>query len=314
MKIEDTRKFFQSIIEREIIFIRKELQGCPRHQWTNVQVYKNYRFCNVHRCYDKTFILIDILEKKLLEHKLGSLHPGLRTVLRWSASNDLIQWLIDNLAYNTSIAEELELANTGKPERLFASILDAYHNGVIHLVTGSFIVKRYGNDYEEMLAYYRVGSQFYAKMIQSSETIKSKDAVKFFKDNAPWCADFGAYCIVSDWLYLIPDKFSDKYEWTAYGPGAFNGINLIESTTKTTYLDRLRMLHTIWWTNGKELVAKVLAETGLSYEGLDDLCIRKGFYPMTKLLEKPLMLDVEHWLCEYAKYCRGWAKKKYVRN
>lgn len=304
--IADTINFFTSIIEREKIFIRKELWHLPKEQYTDVPVYKHYRFCNVHRCYDKTFILLNNLDAKLF----SPLHPGLRTMLRWTSCNPLIQWLIDNCTYNTEVAFALMNANKGYPEQLIAMILDAYHNGVIPLVTGSFIVKRYGDDYAEMLAYYKAGTDFY-KELTEGRICTSKDAVDFFKKTAPWCADFGAYCIVSDWLYLTPEKFTDRYEWTAYGPGAFNGINLIIPTTKCDYLKHLQELYSIWRIHGKELLYKICSDLNLTPEGLDDLCKREGYLPMSKLLTQPLMLDVEHWLCEYAKYVRGWAKKKY---
>ena len=234
----DTLKYFRSIIEREEIFIRKELLALPKEQWTNVEVYKKYRFCNVHRCYDRTYKLLNILEKKIWMYAQQHLHPGLRTMLRWTACNPLIEWIIDNYIFDTDLHSfrlDVQKANNGAPEPLIARILDAYHDRVIPLVTGSFIVKRYGNDYEEMLAYYRVGARFYSLLVDGA-IHTSKQAVQFFKDHAPWCADFGAYCIVSDWLYILSEKFDDRYEWTAYGPGAFNGINLIVPTTKRNYL------------------------------------------------------------------------------
>ena len=307
--------YFRSIIEREVIFIRKELLGLDRKYWTDVPVYQKYRFCNVHRCYDKTFRLINELDLLLTDIN-RPLHPGLRTVLRWSASNSLIQWLIGNLRYKTSVANAIVEANKGQPENLFASILDAYNDNIISLVSGSFIVKRYGNDFEEMCLYYKAGTEFYQEFIEpflkEGKKRTSKDAVKFFKDHAPWCADFGAYCIVSDWLYIEPDLWLDKYTWTAYGPGAFRGINLIISTPKTKYLHNLTLLREEWLKYANEMLTEIILETtGLSVNALDNLCIKRGFLPISKLLTEPLMLDVEHWLCEYAKYMRGWARKKY---
>lgn len=308
----DDTLYFYSIVDREIIFIRKELQCLPKEQWTKTPVYQKYRFCNVHRCYDKTYKLLKVLEDTLVARNMGDLHPGLRTLLRWLASNELIEWYIDNLRNNTEIAEHIAQANCNHPEQLFAVTLDAYQHHKVKLCTGSFIVKRYGNDFEQMLAYYNVGTKFYEDGIQAPELMTSKDAVKFFKQTAPYCAEFTAYCIVSDWLYLRPDKFTDKYEWTAYGPGAFRGINLLIPTTRKNYIEHLKELHKLWCENAEEMLHYILKETGLTKEQLDTLCIDKGYLPMSELLTKPLMLDVEHWLCEYAKYRRGYARKKYV--
>lgn len=312
--MQDEVLYFYSIADREIIFIRKELQKLSQDQWTNTPVYKKYRFCNVHRCYDKTYKLLSILDKLLAGQGYGNLHPGLRTVLRWLASNELIEWYIDNLRYNTELAPYIQEANCNHPEKLFAYTLDAYQHNGIKLCTGSFIVKRCGRDYEQMLSYYKVGTEFYEKGILDPEPMTSKDAVKFFKKNAMYCAEFTAYCIVSDWLYLRPEKFTDKYEWTAYGPGAFRGINLLVPTTRKNYIEHLKALHTSWKENAPEMLNYILKETNLTKDELDLLCVQCGYLPMSKLLLEPLMLDVEHWLCEFAKYCRGYSRRKYVRR
>ena len=305
--------YFYSIVDREIIFIRKELQKLPQDEWTKTEVYRKYRFCNVHRCYDKTFKLLSILDKLLAAAGYGNLHPGLRTVLRWLAGNDLIEWYIDNLRYETELAVYIQEANCGHPEQLFAFTLDAYQHDLVKLCTGSFIVKRFGRDYDQMLSYYKVGTEFYEKGIQDPEPMTSKDAVKFFKKNAMYCAEFTAYCIVSDWLYLRPEKFTDKYEWTAYGPGAFRGINLLKPTTRKNYIEHLKELHISWKENAPDVLNYILREVGMTKDELDTLCIQNGYLPMSKLLLEPLMLDVEHWLCEFAKYCRGYSRRKYVR-
>lgn len=312
--MNDDTLYFWSIVDREIIFIRKELQHLPKEQWTNTPVYQKYRFCNVHRCYDKTFKLLSELDNVLFSVGYGHLHPGLRTVLRWLASNELIQWYIDNVRYNTELNSYIKEANSGYPENLFAATLDSYQKGRIKLCSGSFIVKRCGRDYEQMLNYYKVGTEFYEKGIRSPEEMTSKDAVKFFTKNAVYCAEFTAYCIVSDWLYLRPEKFTDKYEWTAYGPGAFRGINLLVPTTRKNYIEHLKALHTSWKENAPEMLNYILKETNLTKDELDSLCVQCGYLPMSKLLLKPLMLDVEHWLCEFSKYRRGYSRRKYVRT
>ena len=308
---EHIDNYFDSIVEREVIFIRKELLKQPRAQWTDVEVYKKYRFCNVHRCYDRTFKLI-----KRFSDLLGGIHPGLRTVLRWLASNQLLEWLICNFDA-PDLHDDLMLANDGCPDNLFNKILLAYHNGVIPLVSGSFIVKRYGNDLEQMLWLYTRGTEFNDKFVTPytaiGKTCTSEDAVQFFRSHRYYVNWFSAYCIISDWIYLLPDMFTDLYTWTAFGPGAYNGIQLLAGRiSKKQYLPCLQALWEEWNHRAPEMFDAVLKQTGLTRDRLNELCKISHYYPMEDLLLTPTMLDVEHWLCEYAKYARGWAKKKYA--
>ena len=307
--------YFESIVEREAIFIRKELLKQPREQWTDVEVYKKYRFCNVHRCYDKTFKLI-----KQLSDELGGIHPGLRTVLRWLASNPLLEYLIDGVHYfsdNARLHDALFDANDGSPEELFNIILEDYHKGKIPLVSGSFIVKRYGNDLEQILWLYTRGTEFNDKFVTpyaiEGKECTSENAVQFFRSHRYYVNWFSAYCIVSDWIYLLPDMFTDLDTWTAFGPGAYNGIQLLAGRiSKKQYLPCLQALWEEWNHRAPEMFDDVLKQTGLTRDRLNELCKENHYYPMEDLLLTPTMLDVEHWLCEYAKYARGWAKKKYV--
>lgn len=311
--------YFQSIVEREEVFIRKELLKLPQKEWTDVEVYRLYRFCNVHRCYDKTFKLLH-----RLSDTIGGLNPGLRTVLRWTANNQLIQFLLDktedkewwDLLVNANDAIEID----EDVKRLFKAILKVVDSGLFNLSTGSFIVKRYGNDFEEMCKYYEAGIKFWHEFdypfINEGKKRSSKEAVQFFKDNAPWCADFGAYCIVSDWFYLEPEMFTDLDTWTAYGPGAYRGICKIVGTdiSKTQYLSCLRQLREEWVRRAPDMFDQILVDTGLTRDRLNELCKENDYYQLEDLILNPIMLDIEHWLCEYAKYARGWAKKKYKKD
>ena len=83
-------------------------------------------------------------------------------------------------------------------------------------------------------------------------------------------------------------------------------------TTRKNYIEHLKMLHTSWKENADEMLKYILKETNLTLDALDKLCTDHGYLPMSKLLLEPLMLDVEHWLCEYAKYRRGYSRRKYV--
>ena len=307
-------KFFQSIIDREELFINKELLELPQKDWTDVEVYKQYRFCNVHRCYDKTFRLI-----RQFSDLLGGIHPGLRTVLRWTACNPLIEFLMRKYKEDIEWRDAIDMANDESPNLLFRAILAAYHRGDVPLVSGSFIVKRYGNDLEQMLWLYSTGTAFDDIFVSEYNTtgkqFTTKEATEFFRSHRYYINWFSAYCIISDWIYLLPEMFTDLYSWTAYGPGAYRGICYIldEDIGKRRYLSQLQILRKIWENRAPEMFDQILTDTGLTRDRLNELCQERGYKHLEDLLLNPIMLDVEHWLCEYAKYARGWAKKKYRR-
>ena len=297
--------FYNTIVEREAIFVRKELLKQPK-PYTTDKVLANYRFCNVHRNLDKTFVLLQ---------KLNIENTGLRVMLRWMASNPMLECIYTVLNEPKCIEHDMwrgawHKAQNGEPDALIKRILWAYHNQNIPLVSGSFIVKRDGDDEKELRAYYDCGVAFWAKL--NNGTINTtKNAVKFFKDNAPWCADFGAYCIVSDFIYTDPDCFSDLFTWTAFGPGAFRGINDIVPTTRANYLDHLRELRCDWELRGRDLLTDLCNRVDMADYEIAHLCELHGFADLPYMLTHPLMLDVEHWLCELHKYIRGYAKRKY---
>lgn len=295
------KDFLEIIIEREAIFVRKELLHLPRTEWTNDRIYKAYAFCNVHRNYDRTYRLLQQLQIK---------STGLRVMLRWQASNPMLQWLLANKD-DPELKSAWQLANNGADvEPLIAIVLKAYRMLGVPLVSGSFIVKRYGDDEEQMLAYYRAGEQF-KNLLERGTISSTQEAVMYFRKSCPWCADFTAYCIVSDFIYLCPDHFTDLHTWTAFGPGAFRGINDIVGTTKKTYLLRLQDLKEEWTKAGQQMLNELCARTNTTEEELSALCEKENVADICYQIANPLMLDVEHWLCEFHKYHRGYAKRTY---
>lgn len=295
------KDFLETIIEREAIFVRKELLHLPKTDWTNDRIYKLYAFCNVHRNYDRTFRLLQKLQIK---------STGLRVMLRWQASNPMLQWLLANKA-DPELKQAWDDANLcGVPHKLIKIILRAYRELGVPLVSGSFIVKRYGDDAEQMYTYYSVGEQFKG-LLECGAISSTQEAVMYFRKCAPWCADFTAYCIVSDFIYLYPDHFTDLHTWTAFGPGAFRGINDIVGTTKKTYLLRLQDLKEEWTKAGQQMLNELCARTNTTEEELSALCEKENVADICYQLTHPLMLDVEHWLCEFHKYNRGYAKRIY---
>lgn len=314
--------YFNSIVEREAIFVRKELLGLPREQWTNDKTFATYRFCNVHRCYDKTFVLLTRIDA-LWKRNYGTPMPaGLRTMLRWSSANPFLQRVIDtlnNVISPVTLVLRLalrELNATGDPYTFIRKWYELYAYDVVPLTTASFYVKRFKDDIAQLHSLYTVGTALEAKIahaVAAGTPWSAKNAVDYLRHNCLGVGTFVAYCIVSDWMYLQPTAFCDLYTWAAYGPGAFNGINrmLVTPVDKHKYVSALHELLGIWMNNPSSLVDRLCSSVNISPSEITALCEKRGYPDLISLLTHPMMLDVEHWLCEYEKYARGHAKLKY---
>lgn len=313
--------YFNSIVEREAIFVRKELLGLPREQWTNDKTFATYRFCNVHRCYDKTFVLLTRIDA-LWKRNYGTLMPaGLRTMLRWSSVNPFLQCVIDALNNIHSPVTLMlrpvlkELNATGEPYTFISKWYELYACGIVPLTTASFYVKRFKDDIAQLHSLYAVGTALEEKIVRAvaaGTPWSVKNAVAYLQNNCLGIGPFVAYCIVSDWMYLQPTAFCDLYTWAAYGPGAFNGVNrmVVTPVDKREYITALRRLLGIW-TNNSSLVDRLCSSVNIPPNEITALCEKRGYPDLISLLTHPMMLDVEHWLCEYEKYARGRAKLKY---
>ena len=82
----EEKKFLDLVSERESIFVKKSLLKTPA-PFTDDPVLATYKFCNVHRCLDKTYFLIQSLN---LSNK------ALIGLLRWSSSFSLLSYLKSN--------------------------------------------------------------------------------------------------------------------------------------------------------------------------------------------------------------------------
>ena len=81
-------QYLVSIVERCAVFVRKELLGLPRQEWTKDPVYAKYKFCNAFRCLDATYKLL---------WDLGIKSAGLRAVLRFCASRPMLEHIKEKL-------------------------------------------------------------------------------------------------------------------------------------------------------------------------------------------------------------------------
>lgn len=309
-------QYLVSIVERCAIFVRKELLCLPRQEWTKDPVYAKYKFCNAFRCLDATYKLL---------WDLGIKSAGLRAVLRFCASRPMLEHIKEKLrVQDKAWTDAWNKANRNLEENpdfqhgaddLIHLMLDAYMNEGINLVTGSFIVKRYGDDYNQLRSWYTGVNEIYKQMLDSPNKTTTEWMTQEIVRRVKQAGDFSAYCVVSDFIYLIPTKFDDLYTWTSWGPGAFRGINLLtgDRTTKTNYCQHIKSLVLdAWYKYAEEMKTELLKRVGLTEAQLNTLSRDKGYTAVTYLITHPTMLDAEHWLCEFQKYCRGYSRNVYV--
>lgn len=131
--------------------------------------------------------------------------------------------------------------------------------------------------------------------------------------DVPGIGPFMAYQYAIDFSYskrYLKDA-PDIYDWTSLGLGAMRGMSRIlygnpnEKKPKLA-LEFSKNLLTSW----KEYVDKTIdkeAEETINEAGEEHrTLILKNYFRFLDLK----MSDVEHWLCEYDKYCRGGSRKR----
>lgn len=305
--------YFRTIIERNAIYVRKEILNLPA-PWTTDKCFGAYRFCNVHRCLDKTFRLLE----QLPGDKRTNEYWAFRGMLRWTANNELIEYLLKNKAETLYAASVSREAVNALIKWVVYTYCEDWGNA---LTTSSFIVKRPGGpegDVYMLTSYYEGILELQpANWVAGKRTIKT--ACKLLEGKLPWCGSFTAYCIASDMMY-VPYALcnaSDRYTYASRGPGGVRGLSVIisrkdERVSSDEWEKGIPYLVNYWSSIADVLCAEL--DTSIGQRCISNMTIeQKAAYANVKeLMSNPIALDVEHWLCEFFKYYRGSAKKRYT--
>ena len=287
--------FKETVVERCAIYIRKELQNKPA-PWTDDPIFRTYRFCNVFRDLDKTYKLL----AELPRDTNNKYYWATRLMLRWSSSEQFIKETVAN-------KESVRLLLEGNAFELDGFVHWATTSYKGPLVTGSFIVKRPGGAEGDryMLRSYYEGIADLDIPSWKGKTIKA--CGKLLRDKLPWCGSFTAYCLLSDLMYEDGPLATapDLYKYAEKGPGGIRGMahllgvdpGYISTQVWEKYIQLLRQR---WEDESSDMVLSLMAKVGESYPAIEGK------------IRTPMALDVEHWLCEYYKYVRGTAKRKYL--
>lgn len=302
---ERLQLFFNTAWERHRIYTLKTI-GVPK-PWTENYVFRNYYFCNVFRRIDKT---TDYLVKNVIE-------PNEDNPELWKA--------IMLFRYISRLDTYKELQGH---EFCFLWIyrwMRSMQERKIPIFTNAFIVNSKGIDggWVDKVTYIFKLIQYFNReytALSFDDTLKSMDrleeAFTALKE-APGVGPFMAYQYCMDFAYSKRYLYSarDKFIWTYLGIGAQRGMNrlLHGEPKKTKILFDINIASWIYerWTD--EIFKHLEDEIDFTY-----MQVKKVFSSVTRKdienyyqpFRELHMGDVEHWLCEYDKFCRGGSKKR----
>lgn len=270
--------FFSTAVERENIQHKRNL-GLPA-PWTEDLVLANHRFCNVFREDDKTTQWFRANVRDRLRNKPTAV---IRATVGFRMFN---------------------LIATGKRLRsmLRAGIWDSAHvrkhlGGASQVVTGAYMVRTpYGmNKIEgicEMMEVF-LDSGVIQKLARGPSTMTLQEAHGLI-EQVPFQGHFTAYEIVTDLSHTcVLENAPDIMSWANPGPGAQRGLQWVMQREFGRGKDDMeRMLQCM-----RELLRLSWDEDNWPWQ------------------DKPwTMREVEHWLCEYDKYCRGQLGQRLKRK
>lgn len=263
--------FFQTARERYRIMLRR-VDQVPK-PWTEDNVFRDWRFCNVHREDDKTTVWF---RENVRDHLSGLPVVEATLIFRWFnriETGELIKDLLLSGHFDAQVYRE----------RL---------TGVRPIVTGAYIIKGY-DGYDKLNGVLRCLELGLPKVRRFYEQWKADDQLtleKVWRDltELDYMGGFMAYEAVSD-LRWTPgfNQVTDIMTWANAGPGCARGLGWVvgddSSIFNTSPASQKRIL---------PLLQELLA---LSQDS-------NYWLPTWRPWE---MREVEHWLCEYDKYRRA---------
>ncbi|MGD9210727.1 MAG: putative DNA base hypermodification protein [Desulfobacteraceae bacterium] len=266
-------EYFASARERYEIYLKKEICKSPK-PWTEDPVFLSWRFCNVFREDDKVTSWIRENVRK----------PYL------SDPNVFICMVICRLFNKISTLSCLK--SNGLFKKWNSMIAKTVLKGVKPVVGAAYVVRSPDGMSKldgilKMIDLIAKDTYHLCVRIEPGETTLESVWLELCK--YPCIGRFIAYEIISDlrWTSFL-DQAPDIMTWANAGPGACRGLS--------------------WLVNNDYSAVPYSASTAVQTKIIDTLRTlleysqNTDFWP--KKFPKWEMRDVEHWLCEYAKYAR----------
>jgi len=273
-QLDRLEHFFNIAYERHTIYIKKK-EGFSR-PWTKDTIYQNYYFCNVFRYLDKTsvWMIANIFNKHINE-------PDLWKHIFLSRYINKIETLKRLNKYETFKGKyDLLRSMQANKEKIFSS---------------AFIVnsKGQGGTWQDKISYIFTLLKHF-EGIDFDKIIMIQDMFSTILP-ASGVGNFMAYQYTMDFTYTrYLHNALDQDTFTCLGLGAVRGIKRILTGSPDSKKVK----------NELEIAIEILErwKKWIDWQNISDYnyC---SFYELH-------LCDVEHWLCEYDKYCRGGSKKR----
>lgn len=300
MNVQDKiRKFFNFIYDRQEIWYKRNIlkQSYP---WTNDDILKNYKFCNVYRELDGgTLAITKYLQQNYPpEQKLFNI-VAYRFFNRRNTIEHLFGGFLDPNNFSIK-AYEQKFDEIKKQENIFSN---AYLISS-HPYDSSYRSKEKHIQILLMLNDLKTNMKNFIKDLQNNS---AQDGLKIVNQYVKLAGPFLSGQILLDATYAGDIISYTANDFLVVGPGAHWGLNIIfdQKLSKKEAEEKCRYLH--------KIQAEIFSEIKMKEQkNWFDICWQNKQYPNYPYL---CLHDIQNSLCEFRKYWRlkneEKAKKRY---
>lgn len=298
--------FFKTAYERHRIYVLKK-HGCPK-PWTEDKIFQNYRFCCTFRHLDKT--------SQWINHKL--IHPNYANPNLWRII--IIARFISRISTLKKVKVILENYHD------FVDALKEIYNELRRMqaagepiFTTAFIVNSGlgGGQYVDKVSYLFILLKIMIRTYPNfdEELISTASLQSIYHK----LMEFAGISEFMSYQYLCDFKYSNRYlnnteddnTWVVLGIGAKRGLRrLLYNNHKGGLINLNDCIYILqeWKKHVEKTIEDEYTNTYCDLMGYckNEFNIIDEYKPFTDLK----LHNVEHWLCEYDKYCRGGSKKR----
>lgn len=308
---KNVKRFFATAYLRHRIYALKEF-GVPK-PWTSNKVFQASYFCNVFRDMDKT-------SKWMIENII---HPNEENHQLWWYL--MIARYISRFDLFNLMKKEIDYPNVSR-NRLKHYLWDRHEEGK-PIVTNAFIVNsKVKGGYSDKINYmFNMLTCVEDELGDVDEYLRKCERLEdvyYILMKVPGIGPFMAYQYTIDFSYSnrYLKNAEDKDTWTSLGLGAKRGLSRINydvpNQNVAEPLKQAKAILELWKWHVAENIDNELEWVEQELEKHDIKINMDNEYMMHMLIKiysrfsNLTMCDVQHWLCEYDKYCRGGSKKR----